>query len=80
MEVSLTGSLRSAAGDNAVVEIEASTIRDLLTRLVDRYPAMQRHIDEGIAVSVNGEIYRDEWSTRIPAGAEVFLLPRIPGG
>jgi len=80
MEVGLTGSLRSAAGGAAVVEIEASTIRELLNRIVDRYPAMNEHMEAGIAVSINGEIYRDDWSKDIPQGAEVFLLPRIQGG
>ncbi len=80
LQVSLTGSLRSAVDDVAVVEIDASTIRELLTKLVERYPRMSTHLDEGIAVSIDGEIYRDNWSTTIPADAEVFLLPRIPGG
>ncbi len=64
----------------AVVGIDASTIRELLTKLVERYPRMSTHLDEGIAVSIDGEIYRDNWGTTIPADAEVFLLPRIPGG
>ncbi|MCZ6503138.1 MAG: MoaD/ThiS family protein [Gammaproteobacteria bacterium] len=80
LQVSLTGSLRSAANDVAVVEIDAGTIRELLTKLVERYPRMNKHVDEGIAVSIDGEIYRDNWSTMIPADSEVFLLPRIPGG
>jgi molybdopterin synthase sulfur carrier subunit len=80
MEVGLTGSLRSAAGGAAVVEIEANTIRELLNRIVDRYPEMNRHMEAGIAVSINGEIYRDDWSKDIPQDAEVFLLPRIQGG
>ncbi len=80
LQVSLTGSLRSAADDVAVVEIDASTIRELLTKLVERYPRMGKHLDEGIAVSIDGEIYRDNWGTTIPADSEVFLLPRIPGG
>ena len=49
-------------------------------QLVKRYPDMQNHLDDGIAVSVNGEIYRDSWSHEIPEDAEVFLLPRIQGG
>ncbi|MGI9323454.1 MAG: MoaD/ThiS family protein [Pseudomonadales bacterium] len=80
-KVSLSGVLRAAANDQAEVQLAATTIRELLTSLVAQYPAMQKHIDEeGIAVSINGEIYRDEWSTPIPPNAEVFLLPRIPGG
>ena len=80
MEVGLTGSLRSAAGGAATVEIEAETIRELISRLVARYPEMSNQLDAGIAVSINGEIYRDNRREKIPQGAEVFLLPRIPGG
>jgi molybdopterin converting factor small subunit len=51
-----------------------------LRELVKQYPQMQIQLDDGIAVSVNGEIFRDNWSQEIPEGAEVFLLPRIQGG
>ena len=71
---------RAAADGTASVSIRAVTIRELLRKLVKRYPDMQNHLDDGIAVSVNGEIYRDSWSHEIPEDAEVFLLPRIQGG
>ena len=79
-EVQLSGSLRDAAGGAASISMQASTIRELLRKLVERHPRMQSRIDEGVAVSINGEIYRDNWGEPIPDGAEVFLLPRIPGG
>jgi molybdopterin synthase sulfur carrier subunit len=79
-EISLSGSMRDAADGAASVSIEAATIRELMRKLVERYPRMQARVDEGIAVSINGEIYRDSWSEPIPEGAEVFLLPRIRGG
>jgi sulfur-carrier protein len=80
IEVQLSASFRELAGGAASVAIEAQTVRELLRKLVERYPRMQRRIDEGIAVSINGEIYRDDRNQQIPEGAEVFLLPRIPGG
>ncbi len=80
LEVSLSGSLRDAMDGVASIEIEARTIRELLRKLVERYPRLQSRIDEGVAVSVNGEIYRDNRDVPIPEGAEVFLLPRIQGG
>ncbi|MCZ6659616.1 MAG: MoaD/ThiS family protein [Gammaproteobacteria bacterium] len=80
LEVSLSGSLRDATDGAASIEIEARTIRELLRKLVERYPRLQSRIDEGVAVSVNGEIYRDNRDVPIPEGAEVFLLPRIQGG
>ncbi len=80
LEVSLSGSLRDAMDGVASIEIEARTIRELLRKLVERYPRLQSRLDEGVAVSVNGEIYRDNRDLAIPEGAEVFLLPRIQGG
>jgi molybdopterin converting factor small subunit len=80
IEVQLSASLREFAGGAASIAVEAETIRELLRKLVERYPRLQRRVDEGIAVSVNGEIYRDDRNQRIPEGAEVFLLPRIQGG
>ena len=79
-EVSLSGAMRDAADGAASVVIEAATIRELLRKLVERYPRMQSRIDEGVAVSIDGQIFRDSWGEPIPDGAEVFLLPRIPGG
>ena len=72
--------LRDAAGGTASIHVEAGTIRELIRKVVERYPNMQSHVDEGVAVSINGDIFRDTWGQSIPDDAEVFLLPRIPGG
>jgi molybdopterin converting factor small subunit len=62
------------------VNVEAATIRELLTRLQDRYPKLEEFKEDGIAVAINGTIYRDSWQTPIPEDAEVFVMPRIVGG
>jgi len=80
LEVQLSGSLRDAAGGAASISLNAGTIRELLRKLVERYPGMQSRVDDGVAVSINGQIFRDNWGQAIPEGAEVFLLPRIQGG
>lgn len=80
MQVSLNGALRSGADGAASIDIEAATIRELLTKLVERYPAMSDHMDRGIAVAIDGVVYRDDWNQPIPSNAEVFLMPRIEGG
>jgi len=80
LKVCLSGPLKAAADGAASVSISAATIRELLRELIEQYPGMQNQLDEGIAVSVNGQIFRDNWSKKIPAGAEIFLLPRIQGG
>ena len=79
LKVCLSGPLKAAADGAASVSISAVTIRELLRELVEHYPGMQNQLDEGIAVSVNGQIFRDSWSEEIPEGAEIFVLTRIQG-
>lgn len=62
------------------VNVEAATIRELLTRLKDRYPDLKKFDEDGIAVAINGTMYRDSWQTPIPEDAEVYVMPRIVGG
>ncbi len=80
LEVSLSGSLRDSADGAVSISIDAGTIRELLRKVVERYPRMRSQVDKGVAVSINGRIFRDDWGEEIPEGAEIFLLPRIPGG
>ena len=80
MQINLTGSLRSSANGEAVVEINASTIRELFSKLLETYPGMEEYMELGIAVSIDGEIYRDSPSKKLPVGSEIFLLPRLQGG
>lgn len=80
MEVHLNGVLRNAADGAASIELEAATIRELLTKLVEQYPAMTEHMDQGIAVAIDGVVYRDDWTVAIPPEAQIFLMPRIAGG
>lgn len=80
MLVKLNGALRSGVDGAASIDIEAATIRDLLNTLIDRYPAMAEHMDRGIAVAIDGVVFRDDWTQPIPEGAEIFLMPRIEGG
>ncbi len=78
--IHLWGGLRPAVNGAESVEVCASTIRELMRVLAKQYPALQPFIEEGIAVSVDGTIYRDDWSQKLPDDAEVYLLPRIEGG
>ena len=80
MQVSLNGALRSGAGGAASIEIEAATIHELLAKLVERFPDMSDYLDRGIAVAIDGVVFRDDWTQSIPKGSEVFLMPRIEGG
>ena len=79
MEVKLSGGFRDAAGA-ASIQVEAETIRELMRKIEERYPKLATSLQDEVAVSINGQIFRDNWNQEIPEGAEVFLMPRIPGG
>ena len=78
--VELFGGLREAVDGAASVEVEGTTISELLQNLATKYPPMRERIGQGIAVAVNGVIYRYDWEQPIPEGAEAVLLTRIAGG
>ena len=80
VQVTLSGPLKTALGGRATVEVEAATIHQLLTRLEKDHPKLKPLIERGVAVAINGEIYRDDWLRAIPPGSEVVLLPRMAGG
>jgi len=79
-EVRLFGSLRDAVDGAESVRVDGATIRELLQSLGREYPRMRERIGQGIAVSIDGVIYRDDWDQPIPEDAEVGLLLRIAGG
>jgi len=80
VEVTLWGSLSAATGGKQKLDVEAKDIRQLFRNLGEQYPGLGPFIERGVAVSIDGVIYRDTWSKQLPEGAEIFLLPRLAGG
>ncbi|KKJ78126.1 thiamine biosynthesis protein ThiS [Kiloniella litopenaei] len=81
VQVTLSGTIQQAAGGISTLEIEAKNIRQLLNALEKQCPALKPELEKGgIAVAINGTIYRDDWFQPIPEDSEVFLIPRLAGG
>ncbi len=80
VEVTLWGSLGAVTGGRQKLDVEAKDIRELFRKLTEQYPGLGPFVERGIAVSIDGVIYRDTWSKELPKGAEIFLLPRLAGG
>ena len=78
--VVFTGNFRRYTGGDAEAEIEAANVRDLLTKLGERYPALAPHLDEGTALAIDGEIHQGALFSRIGPDSDVHLMPRIAGG
>ncbi|MFQ6018771.1 MAG: MoaD/ThiS family protein [Kiloniellaceae bacterium] len=78
--VVLTGNLRKFTGGQTELELEAGNVRQLFRELGERYPNLKPHLEAGLAVAIDGQIYQDAWLEPIPADSEVHLLPQIAGG
>jgi len=80
MRVSLSSCFRVGNDAEATLEVQAETIAQLMACLADRFPNLREVLSSDVAVSIDGQIYRDDWTQTIPSGAEVYLIPRIEGG
>ncbi len=80
IRVVLSGNLRKYIGGETEVELEAGNVRQLFRALGARYPDLKPHLDAGLAVAIDGQIYQDAWLEPIAPGSEVCLLPKIAGG
>jgi len=78
--VHLSGNLKQITGGEADFEIEASNVRGVLNALVALHPELKRHLDEGIAVAIDGEIHQDAWFSEVKPDSEVYIMPAIAGG
>jgi molybdopterin converting factor small subunit len=78
--VTLTGNLRQYTGGVAEMEVEAASVRQLLARLGADFPALAPHLEQGLTVAIDGQIYQDALLQEIGAGSEVHILPQIAGG
>lgn len=79
-KVAIWGSLRSATGNQAEVEVDARNVRELLARLGEDYPDLRGQLARGVSVSIDGTLYSNAWLVEIKPDSEVVLLPRIVGG
>ncbi len=78
--VTLIGNLRQYTGDVTEFDIDASTIRQLFRKLGEKFPELAPHLEEGLAVAIDGQIYQDALLEPIGADSEVHILPQIAGG
>jgi molybdopterin converting factor small subunit len=78
--VTLTGNLRQFTGGVGELDIDAATVNQLFSRLGREYPALAPHLEKGLAVAIDGQIYQDALFQEIGADSDVHILPQIAGG
>ena len=78
--VELVGNLVQLTGGQAKFDLPATSIKHLFALLSERHPALARHLEEGVAVSIDGQIYQETLLEPIEPDSEVYLIPQIAGG
>jgi len=71
---------RRFTGGQSEFEIEANTVRRMITELDRRFPGLGHQIDEGMAVAIDGEIFQDAYQQPLNPDSEIVLIPKIGGG
>ena len=56
------------------------TIRALVRELDHRYPGIIKHLEDGVAVAIDGEIYQNAFLEKVDLNSEVAFMPPIEGG
>jgi molybdopterin converting factor small subunit len=80
VHVRLGGPMQQAAGGETEFEVEAETIQQLLDRLGEMCPRLKPVLQKGVAVAVDGRVYRGAWQQPVKPDSEVFILPPLQGG
>ena len=78
--VVLIGNLAQLTGGVAEFELSATSVKQLFEQLAELHPAIKPHLDEGVAVAIDGQIVQETLFEPIAPGSEVYILPAIAGG
>ena len=78
--VVLVGNLAQITGGVAELQLSATSVKQLFQQLTELHPALGPHLEEGVAVAIDGQIYQDALLEPIAPDSEVFILPQIAGG
>ena len=72
--------LAARTGDVRQVEVVASTYRELVTQLDERFPGIADAIAGKVAVAIDGDIIHDPFLDPLETDSEVHFLHKIEGG
>jgi molybdopterin converting factor small subunit len=62
------------------VAVEGGNIREILESLAERVPELKPLLARGVAVAIDGQIYREAWFQPVRPDSEVYILPKMAGG
>ena len=80
VKVHLWSGLRSLVDGQDAVEVDASTVGEVLNGLIAKYPDLEAHIDAGVSVAVDGKIIVSDLTAFVTEQSEIYLLQKLRGG
>jgi sulfur-carrier protein len=78
--VVLVGNLAQVTGGVAEFQLSVTSVQQPFRQLSELHPAIAPHLESGVAVAIDGQIFQDSLLEPIGADSEVYLLPQIAGG
>ena len=78
--VVLIGNLAQLTGGVAEFNLSATSVKQLYQQLTELHPELGPHLQDGVAVAIDGQIYQETLLEPIGPDSEVFILPQIAGG
>jgi molybdopterin synthase sulfur carrier subunit len=78
--------LQSFTGGAKLVEMDATTVRQIINRLDELYPGIKNRlvkddrIKAQLSVAIDGEVSRLGLMEHVPVSGEVHFIPAIGGG
>lgn len=78
--IALSSSLAPFTEGVLDLELEVANVRQLFEALGERFPELRAHLDAGVAVAIDNEIYQDALLQPIGRDSEVILITKIAGG
>ena len=61
-------------------EVSANTFRRLVAELEQRFPGLGAHVEEYMAIAIDGVIYQDAYHAPLKPNSEIVLIPKIGAG
>ena len=80
VQVRLGGTLKTYSGGRTEFDIDAQDVRQMLAGLGEACPKLKPLLEQGVAVAIDGQIYRGSWFAPLKPESEVFILPKMAGG
>lgn len=71
---------RLHTGGKVEHDVPGLKVRHIVRTLDERYPGIGRHLENGVAVAIDGVIHQNAFLEEVGLDSEVAFMPAIEGG